>query len=131
LRHDADEKKNTAERDIPWDDLRRLYLLDCSRPSLAETARRFDAPLRAVRKRAATEGWSVLRRLTRKLARHDDPQAWQRLLQQKALRALLASELSSPTESMRLLELALKVARQKDTPCPADTRYIAEWGDGA
>ena len=123
--------KDDPKASIPWPALREFYLLDPSSPSAAQVSARFKVSLAAVRRRAAREGWCKLRKLFRKITAREDPETWRQLLQHKALKALLSAELSSPAESIRLLELALKVAREKK---PEDVknrvRYVAEWGQG-
>jgi len=131
LSADQGNSKDVSKTPVPWHALREFYLLDPSSPSAAQAARRFEAPLAAVRRRSSREGWCKLRKLFRKITAQEDPETWHQLLRHKALKALLSAELSSPAESIRLLELAVKVAREKKADGRKDrVQYVAEWGKG-
>jgi len=123
-----DEKKDSAQP-VPWERLRRLYILDPAKPTLARLAKRFKVPYATLRRRAVEEKWARFRHLAGKLPEDDDHEALGRLLGKKAVEAILSAELIKASEAARLLELAMKLTAAKSKEA-ASARYVAEWGKG-
>jgi len=103
-------------------------VLDPSRPTLKALAARFGKDYRAVRKRAVGEKWRDLREKMRLLNAPDDLGSVGRILTDKALKAIVEAETTTPSESIRLLELALKLDAFKAPTRKRKPRYVAEWG---